>query len=74
MGSKQEELMTRIGNAIDSKARAEGMAVLDANLLFRDAGGNLRREYRIDGVHWSLAGYRVLNSALWSQVQNCVQR
>src|SRR6516164_5745894 len=74
MGSKQEELMTRIGNAIDSKARAEGMAVLDANLLFRDAGGKLRREYRIDGEHWSLAGYRVLNAALWSQVQNCVQR
>ena len=71
MGSKQEELMTRIGNAIDSKARAEGMAV-DANLLFRDAEGKLRREYRIDGVHWSLAGYRVLNAALWSQVQNCV--
>jgi len=74
MGSKQEELMTRIGNAIDSKARAEGMAVLDANLLFRDAGGKLRREYRIDGEHWSLAGYRVLNAALWSEVQNCVQR
>jgi hypothetical protein len=54
--------MTRIGNAIDSKARAEGMAVLDANLLFRDAGSKLRREYRIEGEHWSLAGYRVLNA------------
>jgi lysophospholipase L1-like esterase len=72
MGSRQEELMTRIGNAIDSKARAEGMEVLDANLLFRDAGGKLRREYRSDGLHWSLAGYRALSTALWSQVQNCV--
>jgi hypothetical protein len=72
MGSKQEELMTRLGNAIAGKARAERMTVLDANLLFRDAGGKLRREYRIDGVHWSLAGYRVLNAALWSQVRNCV--
>jgi lysophospholipase L1-like esterase len=72
MGSKQEELMTRIGNAIAGKARAEEMGVLDANRLFRDAGGKLRREYRSDGLHWSLAGYRALNAALWSQVQNCV--
>jgi len=72
MGSKQEELMTRIGNAIDSEAHTEGMEVLDANLLFRDARGKLRREYRSDGLHWSSAGYRALNAALWSQVQNCV--
>jgi hypothetical protein len=72
MGSKQEELMTRIGDAIDSEARAEGMGVLDANLLFRDAEGKLRREYRSDALHWSSAGYRALNTALWRQVQNCV--
>ena len=72
MGSKQEELMTRIGNAIDSEARAEGMGVLDANLLFRDAGGKLRREYRSDGLHWSLAGYRTLDAALWDGVKNCI--
>jgi lysophospholipase L1-like esterase len=70
MGSKQEELMTRIGNAIASKARAEEMEVLDANLLFRDAKGELRPEYRSYALHWSLAGYRALNAALWSQVQN----
>lgn len=72
MGSKQDELMMRIGNAIASKARAKGMEVLDANHLFRDAEGKLRREYRSDGLHWSLAGYRALNAALWSQVQNCI--
>jgi lysophospholipase L1-like esterase len=72
MGSKQEELATRLGNAIASNALGEGMEVLDANLLFRDAGGKLRREYRSDGVHWSLAGYRALSTALWSHVQNCV--
>jgi lysophospholipase L1-like esterase len=71
MGLKQAELMTRIGNAIASKARAEGMDLLDANLLFRDAGGKLRREYRSDGTHWSLAGYRALDAALWSQVKKC---
>ncbi len=47
------------------------MEVLDANLLFRDAGGKLRREYRSDGTHWSLAGYRALDAALWAQVKNC---
>ena len=72
MGSKQEELMTRIGNAIDRKARAEGMGVLDANLLFRDAEGELRLEYRNDALHWSSTGYLALSTALWSQVQNCV--
>jgi lysophospholipase L1-like esterase len=72
MGSKQEELMTRLGNAIASKALAEGMRVLDANLLFRDAGGKLRREYRNDGLHWSLAGYRTLDAALWDGVKNCI--
>jgi lysophospholipase L1-like esterase len=71
MGSKQEELMTRIGNAIAREARAEGMGVLDANVLFRDAGGKLRREYRSDGTHWSLAGYRALDAALWSGVKTC---
>jgi lysophospholipase L1-like esterase len=71
MGSKQTEVMTRIGNAIASKARAEGMEVLDANLLFRDAGGKLRREYRSDGTHWSLAGYRALDAALWGDVKSC---
>ena len=69
MGSKQIDDQTW---EIASKALAEGMEVLDANRLFRDAGGKLRREYRSDGVHWSLAGYRVLNAALWSQVQSCV--
>jgi hypothetical protein len=44
MGSKQEELMTRIGNAIDSQARAEGMAVLDANLLFHFCRRRLARQ------------------------------
>jgi lysophospholipase L1-like esterase len=73
MGSKQEELMARLGNAIASKARAGGMEVLDANLLFRDAGGKLKREYRSDSLHWSLAGYRALNAALWSEVKNCVR-
>jgi lysophospholipase L1-like esterase len=72
MGSKQEELMTRLGNAIASKALAEGMGVLDANLLFRDAGGKLRREYRSDGLHWSLAGYRTLDAALWDRVKNYI--
>jgi lysophospholipase L1-like esterase len=71
MGSKQEELMTRIGAAIAGKARAEGMEVLDANLLFRDPRGKLKREYRSDGTHWSLAGYRALDAALWSEVKNC---
>jgi lysophospholipase L1-like esterase len=71
MGSKREEAMTKIGSAIASQARAEGMEVLDANLLFRDAGGKLRREYRSDGGHWSLAGYRALDAALWSEVKNC---
>lgn len=71
MGSRQEELMTRIGNAIAGEARAEGMEVLDANLLFRDPSGTLRREYRSDGTHWSLAGYRALDAALWSEVKNC---
>lgn len=71
MGSKQESLMTRIGDAIAGKARAEGMEVLDANLLFRDASGELRSEYRSDGTHWSLAGYRALDAALWAQVKNC---
>jgi lysophospholipase L1-like esterase len=71
MGSRQEELMTRIGAAIAGKARSEGMEVLDANLLFRDASGKLKREYRSDGTHWSLAGYRALEAALWSEVKNC---
>ena len=71
MGSRQEDLMTRIGDAIALEARAQGMEVLDANLLFRDAGGKLRREYRSDGTHWSLAGYRALDAALWAQVKNC---
>jgi lysophospholipase L1-like esterase len=71
MGSSQERLMTRIGAAIAGKARAEGMEVLDANLLFRDASGKLKREYRSDGTHWSPAGYRALEAALWSQVRNC---
>lgn len=71
MGSRQEELMTRIGAAIASEARAEGMEVLDANLLFRDASGKLKREYRSDGTHWSLAGYRALEAALWSEVKTC---
>jgi lysophospholipase L1-like esterase len=71
MGSKQTEAMTKIGNALASQARAEGMEVLDANLLFRDAGGKLRREYRSDGTHWSLAGYRALDAALWSGVKSC---
>jgi len=71
MGPKQEELMTRIGNAIASEADAERMEVLDANLLFRDAGGKLRGEYRSDGTHWSLAGYRALDAALWNEVTNC---
>jgi lysophospholipase L1-like esterase len=73
MGSKQDKFMTRIGNAIASTARAEAMEVLDANLLFRDAGGMLRREYRSDGTHWSLAGYRALDAALWGQVKTCVR-
>jgi len=71
MGSKQEELMTRIGDAIAGKARAEGMEVLDANLLFRDASGKLKREYRSDGTHWSLAGYRALEAAVWREVKTC---
>jgi lysophospholipase L1-like esterase len=71
MGSKQEDLMTRIGDAIALEARAQGMEVLDANRLFRDASGKLRREYRSDGTHWSLAGYRALDAALWAQVRNC---
>ncbi len=37
MGSTREELMTRIGDAIASKAPGEGMGAPDANLLFRDA-------------------------------------
>jgi len=73
MGSKQEELMTRIGAAIAGKARAEGMEVLDANLLFRDASGKLKREYRSDGTHWSLAGYRALEAALWREVKTCAR-
>jgi lysophospholipase L1-like esterase len=72
MGSKQEELMTRLGNVIASKALAEGMGLIDANLLFRDAAGKLRREYRSDGLHWSLAGYRTLDAALWNGVKNCI--
>jgi lysophospholipase L1-like esterase len=47
------------------------MEVLDANLLFRDAGGKLRREYRSDGTHWSSAGYRALDAALWGEVKTC---
>ncbi len=73
MGSSQEELMTRIGAAIAGEARAEGMEVLDANLLFRDASGKLKREYRSDGTHWSLAGYRALDAALWSEVKTCAR-
>lgn len=73
MGSKQAELMTRLGKAIASLALAEGIGVLDANRLFRDARGELRREYRSDSMHWSLAGYRALDAALWSEVKNCVQ-
>lgn len=69
MGSKQEELMARLGNAIASEARAKGMKVLDANLLFRDAEGKLKRDYRSDGLHWSTAGYRALSAALWSAIQ-----
>ena len=72
MGSKQEELMTRLGNVIASEALAEGMGLIDANFLFRDAGGKLRREYRSDGLHWSLAGYRTLDAALWNGVKNCM--
>jgi lysophospholipase L1-like esterase len=71
MGSEQEELMMRIGNAIATKALTEGMGVLDANLLFRDAAGKLRRQFRRDGTHWSSAGYRALDAALWSEVRNC---
>jgi hypothetical protein len=74
MGSKQEELMTRLGNEIASGARAQRMEVLDANLLFRDVSGKLKREYRSDGLHWSSAGYRTLNAALWSEVKTCVRQ
>jgi len=73
MGSAQEGLMTRIGAAIANEARARRMEVLDANLLFRDASGKLKREYRSDGTHWSLAGYRALDAALWTQVRNCAR-
>jgi len=73
MGSRQEELMTRIGDAIAGEARAEGMEVLDANRLFRDASGRLKREYRSDGTHWSVAGYRALDAALWSKIKDCAR-
>jgi lysophospholipase L1-like esterase len=73
MGSRQEELMTRLGDVIAGRARAEGMEVLDANLIFRDAGGKLKREYRSDGLHWSSAGYHALNAALWSEVKSCAR-
>jgi lysophospholipase L1-like esterase len=73
MGSNQEELMTRLGNAIAAEARAEGMGVLDANLLFRDPEGKLRREYRSDSMHWSSAGYHALDAALWSEVKDCIR-
>ena len=73
MGSRQEQLITRLGNAIASRARAEGLEVLDANLLFRDAGGKLRREYRSDGTHWSVVAYSKLEAALWDEVKNCVR-
>jgi len=49
------------------------MEALDANLLFGDAAGKLEREYRSDSLHWSLAGYRALNAALWSAVNNCAR-
>lgn len=47
--------------------------MLDANFLSRDGGGKLRREYRSGRLHWSLAGYRTLTAALWSEVETCVR-
>ena len=56
-----------------ARARAEGMEALDANLLFGDAASKLKREYRSDGLHWSLADYGALNAALWSAGNNCAR-
>lgn len=72
-GSGQGELMSRLSDVIAASARVEGMAVLDANLIFRDSAGKLRREYRSDGLHWSSAGYRALNVALWDEVKTGVR-
>lgn len=74
MGSAQTELMKTLGRGIADEARARGMTVLDADALFRNREGNLDPEYRSDSLHWSAAGYRALNAALWAQMTQCANQ
>lgn len=71
MGSAQTDIMAAISDRIVRGAGERGLTTLDANRLFRDDEGRLRRDFRRDGLHWSAAGYRALDAALWAAVSPC---
>jgi hypothetical protein len=71
VGSAQAPIMAAISDRIAARAGGRGFWTLDADRLFRDGEGLLRRDFRRNDLHWSTAAYRALNAALWADVTPC---
>lgn len=70
-GARQAVTLAALSKRIVKRAKRNGVEVLDADALARDANGAFRPELRADALHWSPADYDVLSSALWERLGEC---
>lgn len=70
-GARQAAATTALSRRIVRTAQGSGAEIFDANAIARDAKGAFRPDLRADALHWSPAGYEVLNAALRERLGDC---
>lgn len=70
-GRRQGAALGSLSDRLVASARKRGADIFDVDALARDSRGVLRPELRADALHWSSAGYKVLDAALWRDLGPC---
>jgi lysophospholipase L1-like esterase len=68
---RQAAALGSLSDRIAKRVPVPGAELFDAAALARDATGAFRPELRADALHWSPAGYEILDAALWHRLGAC---